>query len=271
MMLNRSILLSLVAVACGLNWGTATVMADSHECGVKGLPPLDIGGLDQAGGTIKGVVKFEGQMKTPKPERRVKADPVCAHAHADEPLLKETYVWGKDSTLQNVFVYVSKGVDSKKFDLSSKKAILDQRGCAYVPHVSGVVTGQELEIRNSDKTTHNIKLDSKKNGKENNTMPSGSKPLTKVFKKAEAPITYKCDVHPWMAAYVHVMDHPFFAVTQANGTFEIRGLPAGDYEVSVWHELKAFQADNETLKVSVTEGEAAKIAFTFAPKKKKKS
>jgi plastocyanin len=230
---------------------------------------LNVGGIDQDGGTIKGVVKFSGRQAKRK-RHRVDADAYCAHAHADKPLLKEKFVFGKDETLQNVFVYVSKGLEGKKFDPPTEKLTIDQKGCQYVPHVAGVVVDQTVEILNSDDTAHNVKLLSKKNGKQNNAMPAKGMVLKKKFGKAEMKVEYRCDVHPWMSAYVHVMEHPFFAVTQDDGTFTIRGLPPGKYELSVWHEFKVFKPDKPSVMVEVAAGKAAEVTFTYAPKKKRK-
>ena len=250
-------------VAAGMGYTASAGWAEDSDAGDR----LDVGGIEQSGGTIKGTIKFDGRQRSPK-SHRVDADKFCAHAHNDEPLLKETYVWGKNGTLQNVFVYISNGLQGT-FDPPTQPAVLDQSGCAYVPHVRGIVVKQTLEIRNSDNTLHNVKLTSKKNGKENKGSRQGQV-LTKIFKKPEMGVEYQCDVHSWMKAYVHVMSHPFFAVTQADGTYEIQGLPPGEYEVSVWHEFARFAPDKENATVTVSEGETAEIDFTYAPKKKKK-
>ena len=263
--------IGLVVTACVavLLAGQITPAEATTESGGTGVPKINVGGIDKPGGTIKGVVKFTGKRRKQRP-LRVDADKHCAALHKDKPLLSEKQVEGKNDTLQNVFVYVSKGLEGKKFDPPEKPAVLDQRGCAYVPHVSGVVVKQALEIRNSDETMHNVNIVTKKNRKSNNAMPGLSKPLTRTFKKAESGVTVKCDVHSWMAAYVHVMDHPFFAVTQEEGTFEIKGLPPGKFEVSFWHEDPAIEADKKTVPVTLEEGKTADVTVTYARKKKKK-
>jgi len=254
-------------VALGLLFGVASIA----PAGTPEMPKIDIGGTADGGGSIKGTVKFAGKQKKQGVDKRTKADPICHAAHADKPLLKETYVFGENDTLQNVFVYVSKGLKKgATFGPPITKAVMDQSGCQYVPHVAGVVVGESLQIHNNDQTVHNVKVTSKNNGKGNNQMGVGAAPISKKFKRAEIGVHFKCDVHPWMGAYLHVMDHPYFAVTQKNGTFEIKGLPPGEYELTVWHELKAFKPDKPTATVTVEEGKAAEVTFTYAPKKRKK-
>ena len=220
------------------------------------------------GGSIKGVVKFEGRQAKRKPIR-MSADKYCDQAHKDQPASDERFVFGDNDALQNVFVWVSKGAEGKTFDPGEKR-VIDQRGCVYHPHVSGVVVNQAFEILNNDNTLHNVKVNSKMNGSFNEGMPVKGMVLKKTFTKPEMAISFKCDVHPWMGAYVHAMAHPFFAVTGQDGGFEIKGLPAGEYEVSVWHEFDKFSPDRETATVTVQEGKAAEVNFTYSPKGKNK-
>ncbi len=230
-------------------------------------PSINVGGIDQAGGTIKGVVKFDGKKAKRKPIR-MNADAYCDKAHPGKKAKNERYVFGDNKTLQNVFVWVSKGLAGKSFSATGNAA-LDQTGCMYVPHVSGVMVNQDLDILNSDSTLHNVKMNSSNNGSFNEGMPVKGMVITKKFSKPESAIPIRCDVHPWMGAYLHVVEHPFFAVTQQDGTFEIRGLPAGDYELSVWHEFKKFAPDHKTISVSVGDGETKQVTVTYGPKKKK--
>lgn len=231
-------------------------------------PKLNLGGIDQPGGTIKGVVKWEGKKVRRKPVR-VSADKFCQTAHHRKPLLHERWVFGDNDTLQNVFVWVSKGLEGKSYPAPAQKAVLDQKGCQYVPHVSGVVVNQPLTILSSDNTLHNVNCRPKRNKPFNEAMPLADMAFTKTFTKPEMAIQFKCDVHRWMKAYVHVVEHPFFAVTQQDGTFEIRGLPPGEYELSVWHEFAVFAPDKPSVKVTIAEGQTAQVTFTYSPRKKK--
>lgn len=254
---------STFAAAAAFTFGAAA-FADTSD--VK----LNVGGAEGAGGSIKGVAKFNGEQKKRK-EISMEADKYCNEQSAKAPKLDEKFVFGDNGTLQNVFVYVSKGVDASKgpFKPLIAKPEIDQIGCTYVPHVMGVVTGQELTILNGDATLHNVKFSGSNNPASNDGMPQKGMKLTKKYNKVEMPASGKanfaCDVHPWMSAYVFVLDHPFFAVTQKDGSFEIKGLPAGEYEVTFWHEFSPFKPDNATVKVKVEDGKAAEANVTFAP------
>lgn len=269
--MRRTIQMSLAIAAFGFCAGfeDPNPAARDSESNAKAGDVLNIGGVEGSGGTIKGVVKFSGKQAK-QGKYRTDADPKCHAMHKDSPLLKEKFVFGKDDTLQNVFVYISKGLEGKTFDPPARKAVLDQRGCVYIPHVSGVVVRQTLDILNSDETTHNVKLRSKNNGQDNKAMPTKGMVVSKIFKKPEMSVKYVCDVHNWMGAYVHVMSHPYFAVTQENGTFEIRGVPAGEYEISPWHEFSKFKPDKTSVAITVVDGETAEVAFTYSPPKKKR-
>jgi len=123
--------------------------------------------------------------------------------------------------------------------------------------------GQQLEIRNSDDTNHNIHFLPKKNQEYNKSQPK--KDMKDEIKLvAEAPFHVKCDVHPWMGAQIAVFNHPFFAVTGEDGAFEIKGLPAGKYVVEAWHENAAFGI--LTMNVEVASGATVEKDFTYEPK-----
>lgn len=186
------------------------------------------------------------------------ADPVCMSMHS-EPVETEKVV-GAEGKLANVFVYVKEGV-SGSYSAPAESALLDQNGCQYVPHVSGIQVGQKLIIRNSDQTLHNVHAMPTVNEEFNNGQPFQGMELERTFDKSEVMIPFKCDVHPWMASYIGVVDHPFFAVSGADGSFSIDGLPAGDYVLEAWHE----ELGTQTMSVTVSVGEAAEAAFDFTP------
>lgn len=139
--------------------------------------------------------------------------------------------------------------------------MFDQVGCVYKPHVLGIMVGQELEILNSDPTLHNVHSLSKANTSFNQAMPMKGMKLTKKFDKVET-FKVKCEVHPWMGAYIGVFNHPYFAVTDDNGNYTIKGLPAGEYTIETWHEKYGTQ----TMKVSVGATDKKTADFKYAGK-----
>ena len=123
------------------------------------------------------------------------------------------------------------------------------------------MVGQPVKILNPDGTLHNVHVVSKINPEFNLAMPKFRTEVTKTFDKPEFMFAMKCDVHPWMNAWVSVLSNPFFAVTKADGKFEIKDLPAGTYEINAWHE----KLGTKTATVTVTDGAAAASDFTFSP------
>jgi len=217
-------------------------------------------------GSISGIVKFRGEKPERKPITEIAANSFCKEACAGKENLSERFVFGKhgaDDTLMNVLVYVSKGLEGKKFDAPSEPVVLDQVNCSYVPHVVGIMVGQSLEIRNSDATLHNVMSQPRNNKGFNDGMPGTGTKLTKVFDKPELSVALRCFMHPWMLGYVHVLEHPFYAVSGKDGTFEIKGLPAGEYEISVLHEYSHFAAEKPTAMVKIGESESQNIDFVY--------
>ena len=106
----------------------------------------------------------------------------------------------------------------------------------YVPHVQAIQAGQEILIKNSDATLHNIHGMPKINPEFNFAMPKVVKEKTIKIEKAENSMYIKCDVHPWMKAYISIFDHPYFSVTDDSGRYQIENVPIGTYEVVAWHE-----------------------------------
>jgi hypothetical protein len=178
-------------------------------------------------GVVRGTVKFLG---TP-PEMETIANQPC---HDDaQPLTEETVVVGDNGGLKNVFVYVKNG--PKTAGASAEQALLDQVNCRYVPHVIGVQIGQKLLIRSSDPTLHNVHYVPQRNEAANFGMVRAGDERAVAFRTAEF-IRARCDVHPWMSAYIGVFDNPLFSATNDAGSYEIKGLPPGKYTLATWHE-----------------------------------
>jgi hypothetical protein len=206
--------------------------------------------------SVKGTVKFDGTA--PKPTRiDMSQDPICAKAHLT-PATTEDVVVGTDSGLANVVVYISDGLTSHDFQPPQQPAMLEQKGCQYRPHVLALQASQKLDIVNSDETTHNIHPNPSNNREWNMTQPHAM-PLEQTFAREEIAIPVKCNVHPWMKGYIAVFKHPYFAVTDKNGSFELKDLPPGTYTITAWQEKLGTQIQ----KVTVGASEAKALDFTF--------
>ena len=199
-----------------------------------------------AASSISGTVTFAGKTPTLKP-LAMDADPVCAKKHTG-PVPNEMLVLGSGNTMGNILVWVSKGLPpGKTFPAPSTPVVLDQNGCQYKPHVMGIMVGQQYKILNSDALAHNVHTLPKVNKPFNRAMPATVKEATTTFDKEEAIFQVKCDVHPWMSAYIGVFPHPFFSATGTDGKFTISGLEPGTYEITAWHERLGTQTASITV------------------------
>ncbi len=241
-------------VACGGGQETSTTTASTPAAAPAGGQRVDA----STAATVTGTIALEG---TPPANEtiRMNADPVCVK-EAKGAQTQETFVVGNDGkTLGNVFVYVKDGLGNYVYDAPSDMAKLDQHGCRYTPHVFGIRVGQPLEITNSDPTLHNIHATPKVNQEFNTGQPIQGMKTTHTFTAKEVMVPFKCDVHGWMNAYVGVLDHPYFDVTEADGKFELKGLPPGTYTIEAWHE----RLGPMTQSVTVAEKDNKEVPFTF--------
>lgn len=242
--------------------GAAALLALALACREGGPPPPPPGAIpaDQAIGTasIHGTATFTGQVPEPQPVG-MSSDPVCAPA--SRGAVREDLLVEPGGGLANVFVHVASGLEAMSFAPPGEPVVLDQDGCRYRPHVAGVQVNQWLELVNSDATLHNVHALPEKNKGFNIGMAAQRMRIRKYFSKPEIMVRFKCDVHAWMSAYVGVVEHPFHAVSDRQGRFEIAGLPAGAYTVRAWHERLG---DTEE-KVILRDGERKEISFEFKP------
>jgi hypothetical protein len=216
-------------------------------------------------GSIIGAIVYDGTAPAAK-KIDTSADSVCASQY---PNLEAEDNAIKDGKVANVFVYIKDGAtaDGKKigdfsFDTPSSEVTLDQSGCHYVPHVTGIQTNQKLKITNSDPTPHNIHFTPANNPEWNWSQVNGAPALTHDFRRTEVLVPVKCNQHPWMKAYIGVLNHPFFAVSKADGSYEIKGVPPGTYTVIAWREGRA-KGTEQTIQVTVAAKGAAKADFSF--------
>jgi plastocyanin len=216
-------------------------------------------GVVLAASSVSGTVTFAGKAPTMRP-LAMDAEPVCAKKHSG-PVPSELLVLGSGNTMGNIMVWVSKGLPAgKTWPASKTPVVLDQNGCLYKPHVMGIMVGQPYRILNSDGIAHNVHTLPKVNKSFNRSMPATLKEVTTTFAKAEPIFQVKCDVHPWMSAWIGVFEHPFYSVTSTDGKFTISGLDPGTYEITAWHERLGTQ----TASITVAANDKKTQDFKFA-------
>lgn len=236
---------------------TTTTAAASTASGTPAAAAPAAAAVSADAATLTGLVKFEGAA--PKMNNiQMSADPYCQSQHAGAAPTEEDVVTGAGGELANVFVYIK---DIKgNFAAPSTPVVIDQKGCQYHPHVNAVMVGQTLEIKNDDATLHNVHAMPAVNSQFNVGQPvQGMVSPQKLDKVEMTPFKIKCDVHGWMKSYMAVMPHPFYSVSQANGTFTISNLPPGQYTVVAWHEKYGQQEQ----QVTVGAKESKALNFTF--------
>ena len=243
-------LMLLVMAGCGGGDGGGAAGGAGGGAAVEN--PVDAA----TAGNIAGSIVFEGDA----PSMEVidmGTESVCADKHASSPMIEEVVV-NSNGTLANVFVYVKEGLESLQFPTPGA-VLLDQNGCIYLPHVLGVMAGQDITIKNSDGLLHNINASPSEQRGFNTSQPVAME-TTRSFGTAEVMVPLRCDVHGWMNAYVGVLDHPYHSVSNGTGAFNLSTLPPGEYVIEAWHESYGTQ----TQTVTVTTGGTAEVTFTFS-------
>ncbi len=237
----------------------ATVACGGSPPPAAGAAPSAAAALDPATtGTVTGRVVLTG---TPPPARmvRVDGDKTCGTLVPGGARLTESYLVGDGGTLANVFVYVKTGLEGRTFPVPSEPVVVDQQQCWYVPRVVGVRVGQPLQVLNSDPLLHNVRAEAAVNQAFNQGQPVQGVRYSHTFSTDEVMVALRCDVHPWMNAWVGVMNHPYFAVTGPDGAFSLPQLPAGTYTVEAWHEA----AGTTIGTVTVAAGGTATLALSL--------
>jgi plastocyanin len=191
-------------------------------------------------GNLTGKVTLNG---TPPPEKAIdtlKADTQCGTLHGGAMPMTKFYVVGANKELADVIVVV-KGLEGKSTGAAAAPAMMDQKGCLYVPQILAVQTGQKITVKNSDPVMHNVHTvpSVSSNKEENKGQPGGAPDLSFSIPAPENFLKFKCDVHNWMFAWVTVVDHPYFAVTGKDGSFTIKDVPPGKYKVVAMHRKGA--------------------------------
>jgi len=244
--------LAVVFAGCG---GKAT---NTEETAQPSGPANTGATIDQSTvGSISGTVKLDGTPPAMKPIN-MSAEPYCSKEHSS-PVTPQDVVASSDGKLANVVIYIKSGLGNYTYDTPKTPAALTQKGCMYEPHVVALMTGQTLEVKNDDQTTHNIHPMPKDNREWNTSQPPGAAPIDNTFARMEISIPVKCNVHPWMKSYIAVLNNPFFAVTTKDGSFEIKGLPPGTYTITAWQE-KYGAVDQQ---VTIGPKESKKVDFSI--------
>jgi plastocyanin len=205
---------------------------------------------------ITGWVVYQGTPPKPKPIN-FGPEKVCADLNRDRSPLYETLVVNPNSTVKGTLVTI-RGKVPGTYPPPSQPVVVDQIGCVFVPHVIAMLAGQEIEFRNSDPVSHNIRGAPTRNPAFNSVFASKSSSKYKLD-SPEMGVALKCDIHFWMSGYVHVLPHPFFAITGDDGSFVISGIPPGEYTLLAWHETLKTQ----TQPISLKAGDVKEVEFKW--------
>jgi plastocyanin len=207
--------------------------------------------LPASAADITGVLTLKGTPPTENEITPLEEDPTCGSLHTDKPTTHFYVVSPKGEVAD---VVVSLNITGKSAGVDVKPAVLDQKGCLYVPTILAVQTGQKIIVKNSDPCIHNVHTNPKTdNVAHNDAQMAGGADLTYTFDKPEEFMKFQCDVHPWMFAWVTVVDSPYFAVSDKDGKFTIKNVPPGKYTLTAEHRKLGKQTvDVEVKDVNVT-------------------
>ena len=208
-------------------------------------------------GSVTGKISLDGTPPDSKPID-MSADPYCDKL-SGAPKFPQQVVTGEGGSLANVVVYVKDFPADYIVVAPESGTSLSQRGCMYDPHIVALRTGEKLEIRNEDQSTHNILAMPQQNPKWNRSETPGTAPIEETFAVPEMAIPVRCNVHPWMKSYLFVFAHPYYAVTGKDGRFEMKNLPPGTYTLEAWQEKYGKQ----DVTVTVDPKESKTVDFKF--------
>lgn len=252
--------ISCLALATAL--ALAIIGCGKKQIGKSSEEPVPTAVVDPStAGSISGTVTLAGPLPVFRPID-MSAEPACAQANP-AAVLPPVVVTGANGALANVVVYVKSGLGRYRFDTPHEPTSFTQQRCMYSPRVVALMTNQTLRITNADPTVHNIHALPRENRSWNRSQQPGEPPLETSFARPELAIPIMCNVHPWMRAIVFVFDHPYFAVTQTTGAFELKNLPPGTYTIEAWHEK--FGTQGQTVTLGAKESRAISFTFTTVP------
>jgi plastocyanin len=201
-------------------------------------------------GDVTGTVTFKGTAPAEKEIAPIKDDPNCAALYPAGLPKTKFFVVDANGNLADVVVVIKGVAGAVSTGASAAPVALDQKGCLYAPQILAVQTGQKLVVKNSDPCVHNVHTKPTANPESNQVQMPGGADLTYTFDKPEPFLKFQCDVHPWMFAWVTVMDHPYFDVSGADGKFTIKNVPAGKYTIEATHRKLGTQTAEIEVKDS---------------------
>ncbi len=257
----KTYLLAGLALLFACSYAGSAFAAEGEEVESLVFPDSYNASSVSNGGTISGVVKLEGEVPEKKMLEITKDQAICGATEKYD----ESVVVGEGNALKNTIVYLIDISQGKDFDKAVKLEI-DQKNCKFSPHVQIVPVGVRLTMLNNDKVNHNVHIFSSINKPVNKQQTKNRRkmPLASV-KKAEGPVSVKCDIHGWMSAWIAYVPHPYFAVTNEKGEFSLEDVPAGTYKLGYWHEACG---SNSASPVSVTVEAGGTVTQDFALKLK---
>jgi hypothetical protein len=234
--------------------------SSSNEVRVEDIDPaalLESRPFDSTAlGALHGVIQVRGKVPKRFPIGARKVKDCCAFESVDH---MSDIILVRDGKLENAYVTVIAGYERDEIPpASSDPVFMDQKGCIYTPHVTGMQVGQKLLVGTSDPTIHNVNVSAPRNQSRNNAMVQGQAPLEYEFQRPDT-VHLRCDIHPWMSAWVHVSAHPWFAVSDGGGEFSIPDLPPGQYVIEVQHEEFGILQGSVTIEPNQSTG----VTFEF--------
>jgi hypothetical protein len=227
-------------------------------------------------GTIKGQVTWGG--KAPPAPVKINVDKDKEHCLSKGDILEEKIIVGKNGGVKNVFVWLIDANNPKAKlpihpdlkEVKVKEVVMDQPCCKFEPHALAIREGQVIIGKNSAPIAHNMKWTGEQgvNDGDNKLIPSQGK-IEIALMASTKPVIIECNIHPWMKGWVRVFDHPYFAVTDADGKFEIKNAPAGKYNIVMWQEEVGWVNGGKTGQtIEIPAGKSVEVKETVKPEEK---